>query len=173
MESNERTLASLAVIAEDQQKDLNKQLRRLDAACDQIERQRLALDKTARTAVASAIDEKTETAQQAMTEATGRLDRARDAFRWKTIAVAGAVCAAGLVLVIVAGWAGIAWQTHRMASLQEKIDTMQVNIADLEAQGGQIILTHCGDERLCAAIDTDAPVYTGANGQKYRILAGY
>lgn len=57
-----------------------------------------------------------------------------------------------------------------------EIADMRANAADLEARGGKVQLSRCGDsKRLCARIDPKAEKgdQYGQNGQRWMILHGY
>jgi len=57
-----------------------------------------------------------------------------------------------------------------------EIADLRANVADLEARGGRVQLTTCGDSRrLCARIDPKAEKgdQYGQNGQRWMILQGY
>ena len=57
-----------------------------------------------------------------------------------------------------------------------EIADLRANVADLEARGGKVQLSTCGDQkRLCARIDPKAEkdLQWGQNGQRWLILEGY
>ena len=57
-----------------------------------------------------------------------------------------------------------------------EIAYLRANVADLEARGGKVQLSTCGDKnRLCARIDPKAEteLQWGQNGQRWMILQGY
>ncbi len=57
-----------------------------------------------------------------------------------------------------------------------EIADLRANVADLEARGGKVQLSMCGDsKRLCARIDPKAEKgdQYGQNGQRWMILQGY
>ena len=57
-----------------------------------------------------------------------------------------------------------------------EIADLRANVADLEAKGGRVQLSTCGDsKRLCARIDPKAEKgdQYGQNGQRWMILQGY
>ncbi len=58
----------------------------------------------------------------------------------------------------------------------DEIADLRANVADLEAKGGRVQLSTCGDsKRLCARIDPKAEKgdQYGQNGQRWMILQGY
>jgi len=128
-------------------------------------------------------------ATEAVDDAKGQLRSAGAWFSWQV-----AVIAAGLVAVAgVLGWAGIAWERHQVAALQEQKAVLQQDVAELDAKvaalakrGGRIQITSCTDsvgvERLCVQVSPNqgkgyeqykAPFSNSTSGAQFVVPQGY
>lgn len=106
---------------------------------------------------------------QAASEAEGAIRHAGAWFAWKWVAVA----AGGMAGVCLVAYVALAWQLHQVSSLREEkaslqldIAQMQANVADLKRKGGRIVMATCGG-RLCIEASSnqgpDAQQWKGAN----------
>lgn len=101
-------------------------------------------------------------------QAEESLHQAASSISWKWAAICAAV-GCGLLATVV----GL---SMLLVPTPNEIANLRANAADLEARGGKVQLSVCGDsKRLCARIDPKAEKgdQYGQNGQRWMILHGY
>lgn len=143
---------------------------------------RIAVEKAVKDALASVqqqtqstLDDSVTPAVKALQGVTARAEQAEESLHqaassisWKWAAI-WTFTACGLL-------ASIAGLSMLLVPSPIEIADLRANVADLEARGGRIQLTTCGDrKRLCARIDPKAEteLQWGQNGQRWLILQGY
>ncbi|WP_422126115.1 MbeB family mobilization protein [Vibrio lentus] len=79
-----------------------------------------------------------------------------------------------VITVLIACWGVIWWQGVTIAQNQQEISHQQSTLKELEAKGGKIQMSTCGDQnQLCIKIDLEASSY-GADGvYPWKIPEGY
>jgi hypothetical protein len=101
-------------------------------------------------------------------EAEESLHQAAGSISWKWAAILAATSC--MLLASVVGLSML------LVPSPNEIADLRANVADLEARGGKVQLSTCGDKnRLCARIDPKAEkeLQWGQNGQRWMILQGY
>lgn len=101
-------------------------------------------------------------------QAEESLHQAASSISWKWAAI-WTLIACGLLASVV----GL---SMFLVPSPNEIADLRANVADLEAKGGRVQLSTCGDsKRLCARIDPKAEKgdQYGQNGQRWMILQGY
>ena len=101
-------------------------------------------------------------------QAEESLHQAASSISWKWAAI-WTLIACGLLASVV----GL---SMLVVPSPNEIADLRANVADLEAKGGRVQLSTCGDsKRLCARIDPKAEKgdQYGQNGQRWMILQGY
>ncbi|MBK3457387.1 hypothetical protein [Pseudomonas sp. MF6754] len=101
-------------------------------------------------------------------QAEENLHQAASSISWKWAAIWAATSC--MLLASVVGLSML------LVPSPNEIADLRANVADLEARGGKVQLSTCGDKnRLCARIDPKAEkeLQWGQNGQRWMILQGY
>lgn len=101
-------------------------------------------------------------------QAEESLHQAAGSISWKWAAILAATSC--MLLASVVGLSML------LVPSPNEIADLRANVADLEARGGKVQLSTCGDKnRLCARIDPKAEkeLQWGQNGQRWMILQGY
>lgn len=123
----------------------------------------------------SALVDSVKPAVKALHDVTARAEQVKESLHqayislsWKWTAIWAAIGCAMLACVV-----GL---SMLLVPTPKEIADLRANVADLEAQGGKVQLSTCGDQkRLCARIDPEAEkdLQWGQNGQRWMILQGY
>ena len=143
---------------------------------------RIAVEKAVQAALAnvqqqtqSALADSVNPAVKALQGVTARAEQAEESLHqavgsisWKWAAILAATSC--MLLASVVGLSML------LVPSPNEIADLRANVADLEARGGKVQLSTCGDKnRLCARIDPKAEkeLQWGQNGQRWMILQGY
>ena len=143
---------------------------------------RIAVEKAVQAALANVQQQTQSTLSDSVTPAvkalqgvTARAEKAEESLHqaassisWKWVAI-WAVTSCMLLASLVA-------LSMLLVPSPNEIAYLRANVADLEARGGKVQLSTCGDKnRLCARIDPKAEkeLQWGQNGQRWMILQGY
>ena len=122
--------------------------------------------------------ERLEAASSSAKKAAANVSAVTDNLRQRWPLIAGASCAAMLLVTLAGMWGITTWQRGQVEELREQraalvgdLATMRAQADELAAKGGRIKLSHCGGKkRLCAQVDTSASF--GDRGDYY-VLKGY
>ena len=143
---------------------------------------RIAVEKAVQAALANVQQQTQSTLSDSVTPAvkalqgvTARAEKAEESLHqaassisWKWAAIWGMTSC--MLLASIVGLSML------LVPSPNEIAYLRANVADLEARGGKVQLSTCGDKnRLCARIDPKAEteLQWGQNGQRWMILQGY
>ena len=143
---------------------------------------RIAVEKAVQAALAnvqqqtqSTLGDSVTPAVKALQDVTARAEKAEESLHqaassisWKWAAIWGMTSC--MLLASIVGLSML------LVPSPNEIAYLRANVADLEARGGKVQLSTCGDKnRLCARIDPKAEkeLQWGQNGQRWMILQGY